>query len=150
MACTVYELGTLTDYKYVVIISVYKGMIMLSKHNFRLTWENQGGHIEEGETPLDAAKRELYEESGAVEFTIEPIFDYRSGDDKNYADGQVFLAHVTKLEPIPESSEMRDVGFSEFIPRALTYPEITRTLMQKAKSMGLIDYKTTPSKKPNK
>ena len=140
MACKVYKLGSLKKYKYVVILSEYRGMLMLSKHNFRTTFEHQGGHIEEGESPLEAAKRELYEESGAVEFTIEPVFDYRSGDEENYADGQVFLAHVTKLDPIPECSEMRDVCFFSFLPRQLTYPDITPVLFGHAKKLGLINY----------
>lgn len=140
MACTVYKLGALNEYKYVVVLSVYKNMLMLSKHNFRTSWETQGGHIEEGETPLEAAKRELYEESGAIDFTIEPVFDYRSGDNKNYADGMVFLAKIKKLGIIPESSEMRDVGFFEYLPRSLTYPKITPVLFKHAKDLGLLDY----------
>lgn len=28
--------------------------------------------------PLDAAKRELYEKSGAIDFDIEPLCDYRA------------------------------------------------------------------------
>ena len=140
MPCTVYDLGSLKDYKYVVVLSVYKDMIMLSKHNFRTSWETQGGHIEEGETPFEAAKRELYEESGAVDFTIEPIFDYRSGDEKDYADGMVFLAKIKKLGIIPQNSEMRDVGFFEFLPKSLTYPQIIPVLFKHAKNMGLLDY----------
>lgn len=140
MACTVYELDTLKNYKYVVILSVYKGMLMLSKHNFRTSWETQGGHIEEGETPLEAAKRELYEESGAVDYTIKPVFDYRSGNDRDYADGQVFLANIKRLEPIPENSEMRDVGFFEYLPHSLTYHKITPVLFAHAKKLGLLDY----------
>ena len=140
MPCTVYELGALKDYKYVVVLSVYNNMLMLSKHNFRTSWETQGGHIEPGETPLQAAKRELYEESGAIDFTIEPIFDYRSGDEISYADGVVFLAKIKKLGVIPADSEMRDVGFFEFLPKSLTYPKIIPVLFKRAKDMGLIDY----------
>ena len=36
-------------------------------------WDISKGHIEDGETPLEAAKRELYEESGASDFKIEPL-----------------------------------------------------------------------------
>lgn len=141
MACKAYKLGSLPSYKYVVVISVYRGMLVLSKHNLRATWETQGGHIEEGETPLDAAKRELYEESGAVEFTIKPIFDYRSGDDKEYADGQVFFAEIEKLGPIPEGSEMRDVGFFEYLPRHLTYLDITPVLIETANKLKITNFK---------
>lgn len=64
MRCQVYELAFLEEYKYVVVLSEYNGKIVLSRHKERKTRETQGGHIEQGETPLDAAKRELYEESG--------------------------------------------------------------------------------------
>lgn len=141
MACKAYKLGSLPSYKYVVVISVYRGMLMLSKHNFRLTWETQGGHIEDGETPLEAAKRELYEESGAVEFTIKPIFDYRSGDDTAYADGQVFFAEIERLEPIPEGSEMRDVGFFDRLPKQLTYRDITPVLIETANRLKITNFK---------
>lgn len=66
MESRVYELNELKEYKYVVILSKYQGKILLSRHKKRDTWETQGGHIEKGETPMEAAKRELYEESGAV------------------------------------------------------------------------------------
>jgi len=42
---------------------ITKGKWILSKHKKRDTWETQGGHIEDGETPLEATKRELFEES---------------------------------------------------------------------------------------
>lgn len=67
------ELGKLQQYKFVVVLSRFKGKILLSRHKDRTTWETQGGHIEAGETPLEAAKRELYEESGAIEFEIEAL-----------------------------------------------------------------------------
>ena len=54
----------------VVIISVYRGKLMLSRHKNRSTWETQGGHIEGGESLIEAAGRELYEESGAVKYLL--------------------------------------------------------------------------------
>lgn len=77
MVSRTFDLGSLETYKYVVVLSKYNGKILLSRHKDRTTWETQGGHIEDGETPLDAAKRELYEESGAIDFDIEPLCDYR-------------------------------------------------------------------------
>ena len=73
MRCQVYELNSLGSYKYVVVLSEHNGRIVLSRHKERTTWETQGGHIEQGETPLEAAKRELYEESGAVDYNITPL-----------------------------------------------------------------------------
>ena len=127
MECKIYNLKELQEYKYVVILSKYKGKILLSRHKERTTWETQGGHIENGETPLEAAKRELYEESGAVSYTISPVFDYRAGDDTSSANGMVFMAEITELADLPDS-EMKEVRTFDQLPETLTYPEITPVL----------------------
>ena len=67
LQCKTFPLGSFDKYKYVVICSYYEGKYMLSRHSKRTTWETQGGHIEEGETPMKADKRELYEESGVTD-----------------------------------------------------------------------------------
>lgn len=64
LRCKIHPLNSLESYKYTVICSYYNGQWVLSKHKKRSTYETQGGRIEEGETPLECAKRELYEESG--------------------------------------------------------------------------------------
>ncbi len=134
MICQPYPLGTLGTYKYVVVLSQADGKLLFSRHRDRTTWETQGGHIEPGETPLDAAKRELYEESGALDFDIDAAFDYRAGDEHGHADGMVFLAHIRRLGDIPES-EMAEVRTFDALPpdTMLTYPGITPTLYQYAK-----------------
>ena len=136
MICRTFPLGTLRNYKYVVILSFYNGRIMLSRHRNRLTWETQGGHIESGETPLTAAHRELYEESGATGYHINPVFDYWVMDesDGSSASGQVFMASVTILDKIPES-EMSEVSFFDSLPNDLTYPEITPVLFSELLTM---------------
>ena len=136
MICRTFPLGTLRNYKYVVILSFYNGRIMLSRHRNRLTWETQGGHIESGETPLTAAHRELYEESGATGYHIKPVFDYWVMDesDGSSASGQVFMASVTILDEIPES-EMSEVAFFDSLPNDLTYPEITPVLFSELLTM---------------
>ncbi len=132
MKCKIYKLNELKQYKYVVILSRYQGKILLSRHKKRLTWETQGGHIEKGETPLEAAKRELFEESGAVKFSILPIFDYWAGDEESWANGMVFMADITELSQIP-NSEMKEVQSFNELPNSLTYPEITPVLFENAK-----------------
>ncbi|MCL2572915.1 MAG: NUDIX domain-containing protein [Defluviitaleaceae bacterium] len=128
MKCTTYPLGTLGEYKYVDIISLHKGKWIFSKHKNRTTWETQGGHIEKGETPPEAAKRELFEETGAVDFDIEPLCDCSysgsfSGIDIS-GNGQVFFAVVHALSDIPAHSEMEKVCFADSLPDDLTYPTI--------------------------
>jgi 8-oxo-dGTP diphosphatase len=127
MQCKVYELDALQEYRYVVVLSRYCGKWLLSKHKNRDTWETQGGHIEAGESPLDAAKRELFEESGATRFTIQPLCDYWAADDTSWANGMVFSAEITELGQMPES-EMEAVQLFGDLPGNLTYPDITPKL----------------------
>ena len=136
MICKLYELNKLKTYKYIVVLSEYNGKILLSRHRNRITWETQKGHIEQGESPLEAARRELYEESGATEYEINPLCDYWAGNPvtKDGANGMVFTAKITKLSPIPES-EMAEVRSFDYLPQNLTYPEITPILFAK-KSIG--------------
>lgn len=131
MTTRVYELNSLQQYKYVVVLSEYQGKILLSRHKKRTTWETQGGHIELGELPIDAAKRELFEESGAVEYDITPLCDYWAGDETNGvgANGVVYHAVISKLSDLPES-EMEETRQFDLLPQNLTYPEITPVLFQ--------------------
>ena len=127
MTCRTYEAGSLMDYKYVVVLSEYQGKILLSQHKSRTTWETQGGHIEPGETPMEAARRELFEESGALEYEITPLCDYWAGTEEDSANGMVFRAKITRLGPLPES-EMARVGSFDCLPPNVTYPAITPVL----------------------
>ena len=129
MTCKTYDTGTLKQYKYVVTLSEYGGKILLSRHKNRTTWETQGGHIEAGETPLEAARRELYEESGATDFDIAPLCDYWAGDEqtRTEANGMVFTANIRTLGPLPES-EMAEVKCFDDLPKNVTYPGITPVL----------------------
>lgn len=57
------------DYlQYVVMICHYQGKWVFCQHHTRQTLELPGGHREEGEDNLTAAKRELYEETGAIQY----------------------------------------------------------------------------------
>ena len=140
MKSQTYALGTLETYKYVVVASRYEGKILLSRHKDRTTWETQGGHVELGETPLHAAKRELYEESGAAEFDIVPLCDYRAWDEVTGrgANGVVFAADIHKLVDIPES-EMAEVKTFDALPENLTYPAITPEVFACLERLGGFD-----------
>jgi len=127
MECRIYEVNTLKQYQYVVILSQYQSKLLLSRHKQRSTWETQGGHIEPGESPLEAARRKLFEESGAVDFTISPLCDYWAGNETGGANGMVFTADIKGLGKIPES-EMAEVCQFEALPDNLTYPDITPKL----------------------
>ena len=132
MICELYEAGALENLRYVVVFSRYEGRLLLSRHRERATWETQGGHIEAGETPLAAARRELFEESGATCKTLVHLCDYRAGDGENASNGAVFFAEVEELFPLPES-EMAETALFDGLPEALSYPKITPVLFERAK-----------------
>ena len=131
--CKSYPFDTLGNYIWADVVAFYKGKWLLSKHKERTTWETQGGHIEVGETPLEAAKRELHEESGAIEFDIEPLCDYSATGSINgvniQGNSQVFIAQVHVLGEIPCQSEMERISLFDSIPDNLTYLDITNEIL---------------------
>ena len=123
--------------KYVVIFSRYQGRLLLSRHKERKTWETQGGHIEPGESPMDAARRELWEESGAKSFTLEPICMYWAedrvdGKPESGAWGAKFFADIAEMGDIPES-EMAETRLFDALPEDVTYPYITPHIFEKVR-----------------
>lgn len=126
MEFTTYPFNTLGNYFSADIMAIYKGKWIFCMHKERTTWEHPSGHIETGETPIAAAKRELYEETGAVEFDIEPLCDYYIDAELNgcnyKGNGQVYFAIVRTLDELPRYSEMGKIGFFDSLPDELTYP----------------------------
>lgn len=130
-----YDFNTLNTYQYAEIFAWYKGKWIFCKHKDRTSWETPGGHIERGETPLEAARRELFEETGAISFDMEPLCDYWMKGELNgvvhEANGQIYFANVHVLDEIPQS-EMECICFRDNLPIELTYPEFTNMIFPMA------------------
>lgn len=128
MEFEIFPFNTFQSYFSADVMALYEGKWLLCTHKERTTWEHPSGWIEEGETPLEAAKRELYEETGAVAFDMEPLCDYFiDGELNGYhynGHGQVYFAVVHTLEEIPPYSEMRKIGLFDSLPDELTYPTL--------------------------
>lgn len=75
--------------KFAVILARTKGKWVFCKHKERDTWEVPGGHREPGEDILQTAKRELYEETGAVDFELRPVCVYSVADEAEEYAGNV-------------------------------------------------------------
>ena len=134
LQCRIHPIGELQTYKYVVVCSRYQNKWLLSKHIKRDTWETQGGHIEPGETPMDAARRELYEESGVEDAMLYRVCDYYGYDAVGHSNGAVFLADIHHLGHLPES-EMKETKLFETLPDDLTYPYVTPRLCAEAEKL---------------
>jgi 8-oxo-dGTP diphosphatase len=127
---------------YSLIAAICKGQWIFVRHRDKLTWEIAGGHIEKGETPEEAAGRELTEETGAFTFRLHSIATYSVESDFNIGYGRLFLAEVTALKDIVDTCEIEEIILSEKIPDNLTYPDIQPLLFEKvldyARAKGII------------
>lgn len=127
IACETCALEAVKTCAFVVTFARYREGWLFSRHRARDTWETQGGHVDPGETPEAAARRELYEESGAVPRSLTPICGYWAERDGRRRHGVVFLGDIDRLSPLPPS-EMAEVRWFAALPESLTYPQITPIL----------------------
>jgi len=124
------ELDSLSNYSFVVIICRHLDKWLYCKLNNSDSFSNAGGHIEAGETPLEAAKRELYEETGAITYDITPVFDYSVEKMESYTTGQVYLAHIYEIGELPEF-EIAETRLFEALPDKMRFPEIMPVLYKR-------------------
>ena len=110
--------------KFAVVAVKHGERWVLVRHKSRDTWEIPGGHIEAGETPLEAAKRELFEETGAVDYDIKEISSYYVDVDGVISYGKLYFASVRAFAEIPATSEIAEKAYFPALPAELAYPEI--------------------------
>lgn len=129
--------------KFAVIITKTEGKWVFCKHRNRDTYEVPGGHRESGEDILETAKRELKEETGAVDFDIKPICVYsvkgktrvnENIDDESY--GMLYFANVFSFEEL--HSEIEKILITDTLVENWTYPLIQPKLLDEARVREVI------------
>jgi ADP-ribose pyrophosphatase YjhB (NUDIX family) len=102
-----------------VVIRDEAGRILLVQDAYSGAWLIPGGAIEPGETPAEAAVREILEETG---LRIEPlrvlgvfggpefVVSYPNGDRTSYV-SVVFEARVVSGELVPDGEEVLEAGY---------------------------------------
>jgi 8-oxo-dGTP diphosphatase len=83
-------------FKFAVIVSSYKDKWIFCRHKLRDTWEIPGGHRELGEDIAETARRELYEETGALDFIIKPVSVYEVENNGQTTYGALFNKTIYK------------------------------------------------------
>lgn len=121
---------------FVVMAAFFEGRWLFCRHRRRSTLEFPGGKREPGEGLLQAARRELFEETGAQSADLAPLCAYsvqEIGAPENSATYGLFLtAQIRRLGPLPANSEIGGTLLLPHPPRdpsCWTYPGIQPRLL---------------------
>ncbi|WP_372756250.1 NUDIX domain-containing protein [Labilibaculum sp.] len=114
---------------YSIICSRYQNQWVFVRHRLRESWEMPAGHIEKGESALAAARRELYEETGAESFSLRLLTDYSADWHGETKYGRIFFAEIYQLGSLPET-EIAELKLFTYLPRNLTYPDIQNLVFE--------------------
>ena len=130
--------------KFAVIISKTNGKWIFCKHKERETYEVPGGRREVGESIIETAKRELVEETGAIDFDMKPICVYsvkgktRVNENENDESfGMLYFADIYSLGEI--NSEMEKILITDTLVKDWTYPLIQPKLIEETKRRGFLE-----------
>jgi len=112
---------------YVVIAAREEGRWVFVRHRDRMSWEMPAGHIEPGENPDQAARRELYEETGALRSRIRHLADYQVSRARVTGFGRLYMAEIEEREA-GLKYETAELLLCEDLPGNLTYPDVQKSL----------------------
>jgi len=109
-----------------VVGVISDGHILLGTRNDDGKWVAPGGHVEKGETAIEGAKRELFEEAGIRADTLSPLVSRRVENHDGPAMVNCFLMFAQgDVDPTPdgdpdkEIKEWHWINFKDGLPEAI-------------------------------
>ncbi len=128
-------------FKFAVIIAKSNNQWVFCKHKDRDTYEVPGGHREAGEDILETAKRELNEETGAIDFNIKPICAYSVTAPNNFDGQETFgMLYYADIKSFDEKLcyEIEKVILTDDLVDNWTYPKIQPKLLEEARRRKIL------------
>ncbi|QEN09324.1 NUDIX domain-containing protein [Oceanispirochaeta crateris] len=124
--------GTTEDslLEYMVIAARSQDRWVVVRLKGRKDWCFPGGHREPGETMDEAAHRELFEETGAKEYSLSRIAQYSVDHGNRMSWGSIYEAEISSFDPLPPEFEIEEIDFVDDFPLGNTrFPGIMPELM---------------------
>ena len=100
------------DYVNAVVLNEAAQVMILEgyKHGLRKSsWQVMGGYLEEGENPLEAAKRELLEETGYSSDHWQELGSYVIDANRRVGVGHFYLARDARQTSQPNSDDLEQI-----------------------------------------
>ncbi|MGG4481453.1 NUDIX domain-containing protein [Paenibacillus illinoisensis] len=113
---------------FVIMVAQFQEKYVVVYNNKRKGWEFPGGTCEPGETPLNAAGRELYEETGAIRFNLEPFGIYKMNGNL----GMVYYASVEEFNSMSFELPNHEIGglkLVDALPSGMSFGEMFYTFL---------------------
>ena len=86
---------------------------------------------------MDCARRELWEETGAIKYNLFPVCVYSVVDEKTETFGILYFAEIFEFEPLPQL-EIENIEFFDELPQepdTWTYSAIQPKLTAKIREV---------------
>lgn len=106
-----------------IVFPFYDDKFIMTFHSTRKSWEFPAGRREEGESPLECAIREAFEETGAILENVVPLGYYTVKTKKGKQKTAIYMSGVERFEPKPSWSETDLVKIFDEIPDNVSYED---------------------------